>query len=55
LGIADGMVSEVVCAFSFGHAAMPFVGYRVVYAVETGPPQDRSSWDGSSNVLHALR
>lgn len=24
---------------------MPFVGYMVVYAVETCLPQDRSSWD----------
>ncbi len=35
-------------------SAMPFVGYRVVCAVGTHPPQDRSSWEESSNVIDAL-
>ncbi|GAB7553320.1 hypothetical protein NRB_28260 [Novosphingobium sp. 11B] len=44
--IADGLVIVVFSSASISRAGMSFVGYRVVYAVETRPPQDRSSWAG---------
>jgi hypothetical protein len=43
------MVSEVVCAFSFGHAAMPFVGNQQWQGM--GFPY-RLSWSGDSKPPH---
>lgn len=52
--IADGKVCRVAASSAWAALIKPYVGYRVVYAVETCAPQDGSSRKRSSNVWDAL-